>query len=199
MGEILPKVKQQDRASTTSSRAPAAAAQPGRRRRAVQLAAEAAHEALRGRRRSRCCSLLLVGALRSSWSTRREQVIITQFGKPVGEPITDAGPQDARCRSIQKVNRVRQALPRVGRAIRNEIPTRDKRLHLGRRLRALAHHRPARSSSSRLRDERRARSRGSTTSSTARRATSIAKHDLIARSSAPPTGTPVRDRARRSR
>ena len=54
----------------------------------------------------------------------REQVIITQFGKPVGEPITDAG-LNFKIPFIQKVNLIeKRILEWDGRP--NEMPTQDK-------------------------------------------------------------------------
>ncbi len=53
-----------------------------------------------------------------------EQVIITQFGKPVGEPITDAG-LHFKTPFIQDVNSIeKRILPWDGRP--NEMPTKDK-------------------------------------------------------------------------
>lgn len=54
-----------------------------------------------------------------------QQVIITQFGKPVGEPIVEPGPR-FRIPFIQKVNRFdRRFLEWDGAA--NQLPTKDKR------------------------------------------------------------------------
>ncbi len=104
-----------------------------------------------------------------------QQVIITQFGKPVGEPITEAG-LHFRIPFIQAVNRLdKQILEWDGQ--RTEMPTRDK-LYISvdtfgrwRITQPLEYFR-------RLRDERSAQSRlddilGSETRN------AIAKHDLI--------------------
>jgi membrane protease subunit HflC len=54
-----------------------------------------------------------------------EQVVITQFGKPVGDPVTDPGLK-FKIPMIQKVNRFdKRFLEWDGAA--NELPTRDKR------------------------------------------------------------------------
>jgi len=107
--------------------------------------------------------------------TETQQVIITQFGKPVGEPITQAG-LHFRIPFIQVVNRIdKQILEWDGQ--RTEMPTRDK-LYISvdtfgrwRITQPLEYFR-------RLRDERSAQSRlddilGSETRN------AIAKHDLI--------------------
>jgi len=107
--------------------------------------------------------------------TETQQVIITQFGKPVGEPITDAGVH-FKLPFIQKVNRIdKQILEWDG--LRTEMPTKDK-LYISvdtfgrwRITDPLEYFR-------RLRDERSAQSRledilGSETRN------AIAKHDLI--------------------
>ena len=53
-----------------------------------------------------------------------QQVIITQFGKPVGEPVTDAG-MHFKIPFIQEVNRIdKRILEWDGQ--RTEMPTRDK-------------------------------------------------------------------------
>lgn len=104
-----------------------------------------------------------------------QQVIITQFGKPIGEPITQAG-LHFKVPFIQVVNRIdKQILEWDGQ--RTEMPTRDK-LYISvdtfgrwRITRPLEYFR-------RLRDERSAQSRlddilGSETRN------AIAKHDLI--------------------
>jgi membrane protease subunit HflC len=104
-----------------------------------------------------------------------EQAIITQFGKPVGEAITDSG-LHFKVPFTQEVNRIpQQILEWDGQ--RSEMPTRDK-LYISvdmfarwRISRPLEYFR-------RLRDERSAQSRlddilGSETRN------SIAKHDLI--------------------
>jgi len=104
-----------------------------------------------------------------------EQVIITQFGKPVGEPITEAGLR-FKIPLIEKVNRIdKRILEWDGASV--EMPTRDK-LYISvdsfarwRITDPLEYFR-------RLRDERSAQSRledilGSETRN------AIAKHDLI--------------------
>ncbi len=73
--------------------------------------------------------LLIVGAIVTSASfytiAEYEQVVITQFGKPVGDAITDAGPH-FRTPFLQEVNRFeKRMLEWDGEA--NEIPTADKR------------------------------------------------------------------------
>jgi membrane protease subunit HflC len=104
-----------------------------------------------------------------------EQAIITQFGKPVGEPVTQAGPH-FKVPFTQQVNRIhKQVLEWDGQ--RSEMPTRDK-LYISvdafarwRIVKPLEYFR-------RLRDERSAQSRlddilGSETRN------AVAKHDLI--------------------
>ena len=54
-----------------------------------------------------------------------EQVIITQFGDPVGEPITEAG-LHFRTPFVQEVNRFEKRILEWD-GERNEIPTADKR------------------------------------------------------------------------
>ena len=97
-----------------------------------------------------------------------EQVIITQFGKPVGEPITDAGLQ-FKMPFIQKVNRIDKRILEWDGAAQRDADARQA-LHLRRHLRALAHH-ATRSSTSAACATSAAPSRASTTSSAARRAT----------------------------
>ena len=104
-----------------------------------------------------------------------EQVIITQFGKPMGEPITEAG-LHFKVPFVQEVNRIdKRILEWDGK--RTEMPTKDK-LYISvdtfgrwRITKPLEYFR-------RLRDERSAQSRledilGSETRN------AIAKHDLI--------------------
>ncbi len=73
--------------------------------------------------------LILLAALAASVSTvytvhEREQVIITQFGEPVGEPVTAAG-LHFKAPFIQKVNRFeKRILPWDGPP--SEMPTQDK-------------------------------------------------------------------------
>lgn len=107
--------------------------------------------------------------------TETQQVIITEFGKPVGGPITEAG-LHFKIPFIQKVNRIdKQILEWDGQ--RTEMPTMDKLYILvdtygrWRITKPLEYFR-------RLRDERSAQSRledilGSETRN------AIAKHDLI--------------------
>jgi membrane protease subunit HflC len=54
-----------------------------------------------------------------------EQVVITQFGDPVGEPVTEAG-LHAKLPFVQKVNRFEKRIL-VWDGERNQIPTDDKR------------------------------------------------------------------------
>lgn len=68
--------------------------------------------------------VLLVGSGVFYTVDEREQVIITQFGKPVGGAITEAGLQ-LKLPFVQQVNRIeRRILEWDGRA--NEMPTKDK-------------------------------------------------------------------------
>ena len=104
-----------------------------------------------------------------------EQVIITQFGKPVGEPIVEAG-LHLKVPFIQKVNRIDKHILEWD-GLRTEMPTRDK-LYISvdtygrwRIVDPLEYFR-------RLRDERSAQSRlddilGSETRN------AIAKHNLV--------------------
>ena len=68
---------------------------------------------------------LVITFLASAYTVREtEQVIITQFGKPVGEPVVEAG-LHFRTPFIQNVNRIeKRFLPWDGRP--NEMPTKDK-------------------------------------------------------------------------
>ncbi len=120
--------------------------------------------------------LLLLGLSSSFYVLEEtEQAIITQFGKPVGEPVTQAGPH-FKVPLTQQVNRIhKQVLEWDGQ--RSEMPTRDK-LYISvdtfarwRIVKPLEYFR-------RLRDERSAQSRlddilGSETRN------AVAKHDLI--------------------
>jgi membrane protease subunit HflC len=121
--------------------------------------------------------LVLLIVLRSATYTVHEtqQVIITQFGKPVGEPVTESG-LHFKTPFVQEVNRIdKRILEWDGQ--RTEMPTRDK-LYISvdtfgrwRITNPLEYFR-------RLRDERSAQSRledilGSETRN------AIAKHDLI--------------------
>lgn len=118
-----------------------------------------------------------------------EQVIITQFGKPVGEPISDAG-LHFKLPYIQEVNRVeKRILGWDGRP--NEMPTKDKTYIVvdtfGRwKIQ------DAKQFFLRLRDERSAQSRlddilGSETRN------AIAKHELIELIRTTKDRVPVRD------
>lgn len=107
--------------------------------------------------------------------SEREQVLITQFGRPIGEPVRDAG-LHFMVPFIQTVNRIdKRILEWDGRA--SEMPTRDKlyimvdtfgRWRIGDSLQYFT----------RLRDERSALSRlDDIVGSEVRNA--VAKHDLI--------------------
>jgi membrane protease subunit HflC len=104
-----------------------------------------------------------------------EQVIITQFGKPVGEPITDPG-LHFKLPIVQMVNRIdKRFLEWDGAPV--AIPTRDKTyIHVDTFARWRIH--DAKTYFVRLHDERSAQSRledilGSETRN------AVAKHDLI--------------------
>ena len=104
-----------------------------------------------------------------------EQVIITQFGKPVGEPITEPG-LHLKLPLIQEVNRIdKRFLEWDGQPV--AIPTRDKTyIHVDTFARWRIN--DAKTFFVRLRDERSAQSRlddilGSETRN------AVAKHDLI--------------------
>lgn len=120
--------------------------------------------------------LLLAVACEAAYTLQEtEQAIITEFGKPVGEPVTNAG-LHFKVPFTQKANRVHKNILEWD-APRSEMPTRDK-LYISvdmfarwRITRPLEYFR-------RLRDERSAQSRlddilGSETRN------AIAKHDLI--------------------
>lgn len=135
-------------------------------------------------------ALLLIIAFVASYTVNEtEQVIITQFGKPVGEPITDAG-LHFKVPLIQEVTRVeKRILEWDGRP--NEMPTKDKTYIVvdtfGRwRIN------DAKQFFLRLRDERSAQSRlddilGSETRN------AIAKHELIELVRTTKDRVPVRD------
>jgi len=119
--------------------------------------------------------LILVANLCFYNVSEQEQVIITQFGKPVGEPVRDAG-FHAKLPFVQTVNRIdKRILEWDGRA--SEMPTRDKlyivvdafgRWRISHPLQYFT----------RLRDERSAQSRlDDIIGSEVRNA--VAKHDLI--------------------
>src|SRR5260370_3620189 len=104
-----------------------------------------------------------------------EQVIITQFGKPVGEPITDPG-LHFKLPIIQEVNRIdKRFLEWDGAPV--AIPTRDKTyIHVDTFARWRID--DAKTYFVRLRDERSAQSRLAAVISTETR-NAVAKHDLI--------------------
>jgi len=120
--------------------------------------------------------VLLVAAYLCTYVvSEREQVVITQFGKPIGEPVQDAGLHFV-VPVIQSVNRIdKRILEWDGRA--SEMPTRDKlyimvdtfgRWRISDSLQYFT----------RLRDERSALSRlDDIVGSEVRNA--VAKHDLI--------------------
>ena len=116
---------------------------------------------------------ILLGCFFAVYQT--EQVIITQFGKPVGEPITDPG-LHFKLPIIQEVNRIdKRFLEWDGAPV--AIPTRDKTyIHVDTFARWRIN--DAKTFFVRLRDERSAQSRledilGSETRN------AVAKHDLI--------------------
>jgi HflC protein len=135
-------------------------------------------------RKGGCLTLLsIVLALVILWTLRgcffavhqTEQVIITQFGKPVGDPITDPG-LHFKLPIIQDVNRIdKRFLEWDGTPV--AIPTRDKTyIHVDTFARWRIN--DAKTFFVRLRDERSAQSRledilGSETRN------AVAKHDLI--------------------
>ena len=120
--------------------------------------------------------LLLIGAYLCTYAvSEREQAVITQFGKTIGEPVRDAGLHFV-VPFVQTVNRIdKRILEWDGRA--SEMPTRDKlyilvdtfgRWRIGDALQFFT----------RLRDERSALSRlDDIVGSEVRNA--VAKHDLI--------------------
>ena len=55
-----------------------------------------------------------------------EQVIITQFGEPIGVAVTQPG-LHVKLPFVAGRERVRQALAGMGRATPNQVPTRDKK------------------------------------------------------------------------
>ena len=118
-----------------------------------------------------------------------EQVIITQFGKPIGEPITEAG-LHLKMPFIQEVNRVeKRILGWDGRP--NEMPTKDKTYIVVDTFGRWKID-DAKQFFLRLRDERRAQSRlddilGSETRN------AIAKHELIEVIRTTKDRQPVRD------
>ena len=129
----------------------------------------------------------LTGAL--SVVKETEQVIITQFGKPVGEPITSAGLK-FKLPFIEKVNRIdKRILEWDGATV--EMPTRDK-LYISVDSFARWRITDPLEFFRRLRDERSAQSRledilGSETRN------AIAKHDLIEVIRSTKDRTPIQD------
>jgi len=120
-------------------------------------------------------AIVIVGSGAFYSVAETEQIIITQFGKPIGDPITEAG-LHFKIPFVQEVNRIdKRILEWDGK--RTEMPTKDK-LYISvdtfgrwRITKPLEYFR-------RLRDERSAQSRledilGSETRN------AIAKHDLI--------------------
>jgi membrane protease subunit HflC len=104
-----------------------------------------------------------------------EQAIITQFGKPVGAPVTTAGLK-LKLPFIQEVNRIDKPGSGVGRQSLGHADQ-GQALYLSRSVRALEDHDPLQYFL-RLRDERSAQSRlddilGSETRN------AVAKHELI--------------------
>jgi membrane protease subunit HflC len=105
----------------------------------------------------------------------REQVIVTQFGRPVGAPVVEAG-LHAKIPFVQRANRLeRRILEFDGRP--NEMPTKDKlyilvdtfaRWRVGDPLQFFLRMRDERSAQSRLEDILGSETR-----------TAVAKHDLI--------------------
>ena len=69
------------------------------------------------------------------------QVIITQFGNPIGDPVTEPG-LHFKVPFIQKANYFREAVPGMGRQPEPSAHERQA-VHLGRYLRPLAHRRSA--------------------------------------------------------
>ncbi len=120
-----------------------------------------------------------------------EQAIITQFGKPVGEPVTEAG-LHFKTPMVQEVNLVpKQILEWDGQ--RSEMPTRDK-LYISVDLFARWRITKPLEYFRRLRDERSAQSRlddilGSETRN------AVAKHDLIEVVRTTKNRKPLRDSA----
>src|SRR5712691_7524333 len=116
---------------------------------------------------------ILLGCFFAVYQT--EQVIVTQFGKPIGEPITDPG-LHLKLPVIQEINRIdKRFLEWDGLPV--AIPTRDKTyIHVDTFARWRIS--DAKTFFVRLRDERSAQSRledilGSETRN------AVAKHDLI--------------------
>ena len=119
--------------------------------------------------------LLMVGSGSFYTINEQEQAIVTQFGKPVGDPVTEAG-LGFKIPFIQRVNVIEKRILEWD-GTPNEMPTKDKTYIL---VDTFARWRidDPRKYFERLRDERSAKSRlddilGSETRNT------IAKHDLI--------------------
>src|ERR1700704_1390601 len=134
--------------------------------------------------------LLFRGLLGSFYAVHQtEQVIVTQFGKPVGEPITDPG-LHFKVPFIQEVNRIdKRFLEWDGSPV--AIPTRDKTyIHVDTYARWRIS--DPKTYFVRLHDERSAQSRledilGSETRN------AIAKHDLIEIVRTDKNGKPMND------
>lgn len=120
-----------------------------------------------------------------------EQVLITQFGRPIGDPVTEAG-LHLKIPFIQKVNRIeKRILEWDGRP--NEMPTKDK-LYISVDTFGRWRIREPLTYFLRLRDERSAQSRledilGSETRS------AVAKHELIEIIRSTEDRVPLRDDA----
>ena len=120
--------------------------------------------------------LLVLLAQAAYTVTETEQVIITQFGDPVGDPVVDTGV--ALQGAVHPAHQLlRQAVPRMGW---QSQPGADpgQAVHPGSTP-TPAGASPTRCSSFSGYGTNGARSRGSTTFSTARPANAVARHDLI--------------------
>ena len=119
-------------------------------------------------------AVLLVGLFLAGSSvyivSEFNQAVITQLGEPVGEPITEPG-LHFKIPFIQTANMFERTVPGVGR-VPQPGPDPGPAVHLGGHLRAVAHHR-YRCCSSSVCVTSGGPSRGSTTFSTARRATPL--------------------------
>jgi membrane protease subunit HflC len=119
--------------------------------------------------------LIILGNLCFYSVSETEQVIITQFGKPVGQPINEAGVK-FRLPLIQTVNRIdKRIIEWDGRA--SEMPTRDKLYIIVDTFGRWRINDPLQYFT-RLRDERSAQSRLDDIIGSEVR-NSLAKHDLI--------------------
>ena len=124
-------------------------------------------------------AVLLVGLFLAGSSayivSEFNQAVITQFGEPVGDPITEPG-LHFKIPFIQTANMFEKRFLEWD-GFPNQVPTRDRRfIWVDTYARGAS---PTRCCSSSACATNGARSRGSTTSSTARRATPFARHDLI--------------------